>query len=208
MFNIQKIKDNISSMGINVYLKNFVSSTNDFLKYKYIRDQAPIVVLTNNQRRPRGRRGALWVNYNLHSFSFTFCVRLNVEIINNKYLSQIVGVSVIEACKKYSIENLSLKHPNDILKDKKKVGGILIENIIFNPDEIYSAIGIGLNITLPEKLLESIDGNPGNLEIEREQINDLVPEILDSVIKNLDSLGADERDSIDKINQFTSNSNV
>ena len=208
MFNIQKIKDNISSMGINVYLKNFVSSTNDFLKYKYIRDQAPIVVLTNNQRRPRGRRGALWVNYNLHSFSFTFCVRLNREIINNKYLSQIVGVSVIEACKKYSIENLSLKHPNDILKDKKKVGGILIENIIFNPDEIYSAIGIGLNITLPEKLLESIDGNPGNLEIEREQINDLVPEILDSVIKNLDSLGADERNSIVKINQFTSNNNV
>jgi len=208
MFNIQKIKDNISSMGINVYLKNFVSSTNDFLKYKYIRDQAPIVVLTNNQRRPRGRRGALWVNYNLHSFSFTFCVRLNMEIINNKYLSQIVGVSVIEACKKYSIENLSLKHPNDILKDKKKVGGILIENIIFNPDEIYSAIGIGLNITLPEKLLESIDGNPGNLEIEREQINDLVPEILDSVINNLDSLGADERNSIDKINQFTSNNNV
>ena len=208
MFNIQKIKDNITNMGINVYLKNFVSSTNDFVKYKYIRDQAPIVVLTNNQRRPRGRRGALWVNYNLHSFSFTFCVRLNMEIINNKYLSQIVGVSVIEACKKYSIENLSLKHPNDILKDKKKVGGILIENIIFNPDEIYSAIGIGLNITLPEKLLESIDGNPGNLEIEREQINDLVPEILDSVINNLDSLGADERNSIDKINQFTSNNNV
>ena len=65
-----------------------------------------------------------------------------------------------------------------------------------------------MNITLPEKLLESIDGNPGNLEIEREQINDLVPEILDSVIKNLDSLGADERRSIDKINQFISSSNV
>ena len=208
MFNIQKIKDNITNMGINVYLKNFVSSTNDFVKYKYIRDQAPIVVLTNNQRRPRGRRGALWVNYNLHSFSFTFCVGLTREIINNQYLSQIVGVSVIEACKKHNIENLSLKHPNDILKNKKKVGGILIENIIFNPDQIYSAIGIGLNITLPENLLESIDGNPGNLEIEREQINDLVPEILDSVINNLDSLGADERNSIDKINQFTSNNNV
>ena len=208
MFNIQKIKDNISSMGINVYLKNFVSSTNDFVKYKYIRDQAPIVVLTNNQRRPRGRRGALWVNYNLHSFSFTFCVRLNKEIINNQFLSQIVGVSVIEACKKYNIEHLSLKHPNDILKKKKKVGGILIENIIFNPDEIYSAIGIGLNITLPKKLLQSIDGNPGNLEIERELINDIVPDILKSIIVNLDSLGANERDSIVKINQFISSNNV
>ena len=123
-------------------------------------------------------------------------------------MSQIVGVSVIEACKKYNIEHLSLKHPNDILKNKKKVGGILIENIIFNPDEIYSAIGIGLNITLPKKLLNSIDGNPGNLEIERELINDIVPDILKSIIVNLDSLGANERDSIDKINQFISSSNV
>ena len=208
MFNIQKIKDNISSMGIKVYLKNFVSSTNDFVKYKYIRDQAPIVVLTNNQRRPRGRRGALWVNYNLHSFSFTFCVKLNQKVINNQYMSQIVGISVIEACEKYNIEDLSLKHPNDILKNKNKVGGILIENIIFNPDEIYSAIGIGLNITLPEKLLLSIEGKPGNLDIDREQVNDLVPEILKRIIKNLNSLGADERRSIDKINQFISSSNV
>ena len=123
-------------------------------------------------------------------------------------MSQIVGISVIEACKKYNIEDLSLKHPNDILKNKKKVGGILIENIIFNPDEIYSAIGIGLNITLPEKLLLSIEGNPGNLDIDREQVNDLVPEILESIIKNLNSLGADERRSIDKINSFISSSNV
>ncbi len=208
MFNIQKIKDNIRSMGINVYLKNFVSSTNDFVQYKYIRDQAPIVVLTNNQRRPRGRRGALWVNYNLHSFSFTFCVKLNKEVINNQYLSQIIGVSIIESCNKYNIADLSLKHPNDILKNKKKVGGVLIENIIFTSDEIYSAIGIGLNITLPEKLLQSIDGNPGNLEIEREQVNDLIPIILDNIIKNLNSLGTNERDSVDKINKFISSSNA
>ena len=55
MFIDYKIKNNIERMDINVFSKNYVSSTNDYLNYGYIRDQAPIIVLSNNQRHPRGR---------------------------------------------------------------------------------------------------------------------------------------------------------
>jgi len=203
MFNIQKVKDNVVNMGINVYVKNFVSSTNDFINFQYIRDQAPVVVLTNNQRRPRGRRGALWVNYNLHSFSFTLCVKLNEEIINNQNLSQIIGLAIIESCQEFNINDLKLKHPNDILKNGKKVGGILIENIIFDSKNIYSAIGVGLNISLPDQLLNSIDGNPGNLEISKKKVEDLVPVILGKIISNIFSLDENEEEFLEKINSLS-----
>ena len=202
MFNIQKVKDNVVNMGINVYVKNFVSSTNDFINYKYIRDLAPVVVLTNNQRRPRGRRGALWVNYNLHSFSFTLCIKLNEEIINNQNLSQIIGLAIIESCQEFDIHNLKLKHPNDILKNGKKVGGILIENIIFDSKNIYSAIGVGLNISMPSQLLSSIDGNPGNLEISKKQVEDLAPVILGKIIGNIFSLDENKEEFLEKINSL------
>ena len=202
MFNIQKVKDNVVNMGINVYVKNFVSSTNDFINYKYIRDLAPVVVLTNNQRRPRGRRGALWVNYNLHSFSFTLCIKLNEEIINNQNLSQIIGLAIIESCQEFDINNLKLKHPNDILKNGKKVGGILIENIIFDPKNIYSAIGVGLNISMPSQLLSSIDGNPGNLEISKKQVEDLAPVILGKIIGYIFSLDENKEEFLEKINSL------
>ena len=202
MFNIQKIKDNVESMGINVYCKNHVTSTNDFVNYKYIRDQVPILVLTNNQRRPRGKRGVLWVNYNLHSFSFTLCLKLDQDTIQNDHLSQVVGMSIIETFQKYDLHDLKLKHPNDILKNGKKVGGILIENIIFDSDNIYSAIGVGLNISLPSSLLNSIDGNPGNLEISREHIEDVTPDILSQILKNLKSLEEKKEEFLNKIKQL------
>ena len=202
MFNIQKIKDNVKSMGINVYCKNYVSSTNDFVNYKYVRDQVPIVVLTNNQRRPRGKRGALWINYNLHSFSFTLCLKLDKETIRNDYLSQVVGMSIIEIFQKYNLNGLKLKHPNDILKNGKKVGGILIENIIFDSENIYSAVGVGLNISLPDSLLRSIDGNPGNLEISRENIEDLIPDILSQILNNLEYLEERKDEFLNKIKQL------
>ncbi len=56
MFIDSSIKNSIQDMGINIFLKNYVSSTNDYLKYSYIRDKAPIIILSNNQRYPRGRR--------------------------------------------------------------------------------------------------------------------------------------------------------
>ena len=203
MFNIQKIKDNVESMGINVYCKNHVSSTNDFVNYKFVRDQVPIVVLTNNQRRPRGKRGALWVNYNLHSFSFTLCLKLDQYTIQNNHLSQVIGMSIIETFQKYNCHDLRLKHPNDILKDGKKVGGILIENIIFDSENIYSAVGVGLNISLPNSLLRSIEGNPGNLDISRERIEDIIPDILSQILKNLESLEERKEEFMDKIKQLT-----
>ena len=65
MFLNQKIKDSVEGMGINVFWKNHVSSTNDYIKYQYIKDKTPILIMTNNQRNPRGRRGSLWVDYQL-----------------------------------------------------------------------------------------------------------------------------------------------
>ena len=203
MFTIHKIKDNVESMGLKVFCKNFVSSTNDFIKYKFIQDMVPVVILTNNQRRPRGKRGALWINYNLHSFSFTLCLKLDQKIIQCKHLSQVIGLSIIEGCVDLGISNLKLKHPNDIMKDGKKVGGILIENIIYNENSIYSAIGIGLNISLPEELLNSIDGDPGNLNVQKSDMNELAPRIIQRVLVNIEDLKFGKDDFIQKIKNIS-----
>ena len=76
-----KIKNNIKGMGINIFSKNYVSSTNDYLNYSYIRDQAPIVVLSNNQRNPRGRRGRKWVNFQGSSLGFSLCLKFDKSLL-------------------------------------------------------------------------------------------------------------------------------
>ena len=188
MFLNHKIKSSVESMGINVFFKNHVSSTNDYIKYQYIKDKTPVLIMTNNQRNPRGRRGSLWIDYQFHSLSFTLCLKLEGPVKNYENLSQIIGLSIVQSCKKFGIDNLKLKWPNDIMNGEKKVCGILVENILLDENSFYSAIGIGLNISIPEKLLKIIDGNPGNLDLSSNKLERLIPEILKSVISNVSKL--------------------
>ena len=191
MFLNQKIKNSVEDMGINVFCKNHVSSTNDYIQYQYIKDKTPILIMANNQRNPRGRRGSLWVDYQLHSLSFTLCLKLNGSVKSYENLSQIIGLSIVESCKKFDIENLKLKWPNDIMNGEKKVCGILVENILVEQNFFYSAIGIGINISIPEKFLKIIDGNPGNLNISPQKAEKLVPEILKTILSNVSKLHKD-----------------
>ena len=72
----------------------------------------------------------------------------------------------------------------------------------FDSENIYSAVGVGLNISLPDSLLRSIDGNPGNLEISREDIEDLIPDILSQILNNLESLEERKDEFLNKIKQL------
>ena len=167
MFIDYKIKNNIKQMGINIFSKNYVSSTNDYLHYSYIRDQAPIIVLSNNQRHSRGRRGKKWVNFQGSSLGFSLCLRFNKSLNEYFVLSHLVGISIIEACKVLGNQELTIKWPNDIMQGDKKVCGTLIENLIDSKNSFYSMIGFGFNISIPDNLINFIDGYPANLNIEK-----------------------------------------
>ena len=109
----------------------------------------------------------------------------------------------MQSCKKFDIENLKLKWPNDIMSGEKKVCGILVENILADENFFYSAIGIGLNISIPEKFLKIIDGDPGNLNISPQKAEKLIPEILKSIMSNAAKLQQDGFEQFsDAINKY------
>tara|TARA_A100000164_G_C21207828_1_gene452472 strand:- start:4 stop:504 length:501 start_codon:yes stop_codon:yes gene_type:complete len=58
----------------------------------------------------------------------------------------IVSLKMIGILKKYSIPKLSIKWPNDILSENKKIAGILIETSLKNGRLNDFIIGIGLNV--------------------------------------------------------------
>ena len=61
-------------------------------------------------------------------------------------LNMIVSLKMIRILKKYSIPKLSIKWPNDILSENKKIAGILIETSLKNGRLNDFIIGIGLNV--------------------------------------------------------------
>jgi len=185
MFIDYKIKNNIKQMGINIFSKNHVSSTNDYLNYGYIRDQAPIIVLSNSQRHSRGRRSKKWVNFQGSSLGFSLCLRFNKSLNEYSALSHLVGISIIEACKILGNQGLTIKWPNDIMQDNKKVCGTLIENLVDSKNSFYSMIGFGFNISIPDNLMSFIDGCPANLSIEKNNVSLLAGTTASVLLKNI-----------------------
>ena len=115
-----------------------VSSTNDIAKDKSVCADN-LVIIADVQYMGRGRRGNKWLSQkgNLF-FSQMFTAKTKVSD-----LAFVSSLSLVEAIKNIcNIDNVSIKWPNDILIDEKKVAGILIEQ----SDNEKVIVGIGVNI--------------------------------------------------------------
>ena len=154
MLEISKLKKNLSKIlynnkSIRVLFKNHLSSTNDYFKYKYIKDQCPIIIITNNQRASRGRNNKIWYSFNQKSLSFSLCLKLNANQTELGKLNYLSCLAALRAFKNTTNQALRIKWPNDIYLDNKKVSGILIESQSSGKD-IFLSLGIGININIDE----------------------------------------------------------
>ena len=154
MLEIYKLREDLSKIlynnkPIRVLFKNHLSSTNDFFKYKYIKDQCPIIIATNNQRASRGRNKKVWFSFNQKSLSFSLCLKLNVNQMELGKLNYLSCLAALRAFRNTTNHIFRIKWPNDIYLDDKKVSGILIESQSCGKD-IFLSLGIGINISVDE----------------------------------------------------------
>jgi BirA family biotin operon repressor/biotin-[acetyl-CoA-carboxylase] ligase len=123
-----------------------IDSTNNYIKKNHdkLKKSYPIAVFSKRQTRGRGRDDRVWYSNADKGLYCSFGV--SIKNINNlNLLSLVIGIAVSEFLSKLTEKKYNLKWPNDILFEKKKIAGILIENII-NGEEVISIIGIGINI--------------------------------------------------------------
>ena len=69
-----------------------------------------------------------------------------LNITDQFYLSMAVALAILKVLKGYVKNKLFVKWPNDILADKNKLAGILIENVLGRHAIKYAVIGVGLNV--------------------------------------------------------------
>jgi BirA family biotin operon repressor/biotin-[acetyl-CoA-carboxylase] ligase len=126
-----------------------IDSTNDYLKQlsKESDLENYTIVMANEQTKGKGQMGAKWVSEK--GKNLTMSVLVNDVSLKNEQVFDLniaVALSVLNVLKNINIPNISIKWPNDIMSDSKKVAGILIENML-KPDESFtSVVGIGLNL--------------------------------------------------------------
>jgi BirA family biotin operon repressor/biotin-[acetyl-CoA-carboxylase] ligase len=163
-----------------IYLDS-VSSTNLFLKERYKEYEEFTLVYTNNQLSGKGRLGREWKSNN-DSIALSVLLKPN-NLDNISNISLVAGAAVFETLKKYV--KVSIKWPNDILVNDKKVCGILLEAI--STDKIEAlVVGVGINVN-NQCFDESIKNKASSLKIELGTDFDK-DEIINNFINNFDYL--------------------
>jgi BirA family biotin operon repressor/biotin-[acetyl-CoA-carboxylase] ligase len=133
-----------------------VSSTNTYLMQNKHAAHATCVA-AHVQTNGKGRRGRTWVSRLGASLTFSLLWRFQCGAAALSGLSLCVGVALIRALRDFEVNTAQLKWPNDVLVDGKKLAGILIELQGDLEGPSAAVIGIGINLNLPQNMLESID---------------------------------------------------
>lgn len=141
-------------------IEQSITSTNELARQRAeVGDATGLAILAEQQTAGRGRRGRSWVSpfgRNLY-LSLVWGFDGGAEAIEG--LSLAVGVATRRAIEHCGVSDVQLKWPNDLLWQKQKIGGILLE-IIGDPSGFCQVvIGVGLNVGMPAQEASEI-GQP------------------------------------------------
>lgn len=153
-------------IGQNLLYYEKLESTQD-LAHKLAKENVPngTVIITDNQTKGRGTNDRIWFSIPNSNLTFTIILYPNCYIKNLENITirtaEIIQKVIYDL---YKIE-LHIKHPNDLILNSKKIGGILTESKVQGNVIKELIIGIGMNIN-QEIMPEEIQNIATSLKIE------------------------------------------
>ncbi|MCM5664388.1 biotin--[acetyl-CoA-carboxylase] ligase [Galbibacter mesophilus] len=134
---------------MNLIKLNATDSTNTFLRqlaqHHAVEDYT--VVMAEKQLNGRGQMGTTWVSEPGKNLTFSVFKRIeHLDKSEQFYISMAVSLAIYDALTYFTIPQLKIKWPNDILSVNSKICGILIESIIQKGEMFACIVGVGLNV--------------------------------------------------------------
>ncbi|MEG1501811.1 MAG: biotin--[acetyl-CoA-carboxylase] ligase [Synergistaceae bacterium] len=134
-----------------LFFKEIDSTQSEAKKHARKNAKEGLIVIANSQSNGRGRRNRKWENSDDSNLMFSLLLRPQIPTTHIQILNLCVGIVIKKVLRNIYGINATLKWPNDILVNGKKIAGILSE-IAGDCDQIYYALcGIGINVNSQEK---------------------------------------------------------
>lgn len=158
----------------NIIVFEELASTNDYLK-ELLSKVKPLepntVIMAKNQTAGKGQRGNVWTSEPHTNLTASFLLSPEKLDISTQFsLTIIASLAVYDILKTICDKQISIKWPNDIMIDNKKVAGILIENKIAGTKIKSSIIGIGINV-YQKQFPAEISSKTTSLILENDNLN-------------------------------------
>ena len=136
-------------MCMKIIKLDAIDSTNSYLKKLLTKESLDdlTVVISKHQTKGKGRNGNIWANDASLNLAFSIYKRFNRLNINNKFILNLISsIAVFHLLSENKLNKLTIKWPNDIMSENKKISGILIENSVKGNFINHSVIGVGVNV--------------------------------------------------------------
>ncbi len=152
-------------------------------------DLSGYVMLAEQQTAGQGRRGRTWVSPLGCNVYMSLIWRFEAGAGSLAGLSLVVGLALVKALEHQGYRDLTLKWPNDVLWQNRKLAGVLLEVSGDVSGACDVVIGIGVNVAMPSEPgadidqpwvdLTQIDKSrvPDKNRIVADLLNQLVPDI-------------------------------
>jgi BirA family transcriptional regulator, biotin operon repressor / biotin---[acetyl-CoA-carboxylase] ligase len=136
------------------------------------------IVITPNQTAGRGQRGSTWQTEAGKNLTASVILKpLFLDIKDQFYLTIATALAIADFLKSKTVDALSIKWPNDILVQGKKICGILIENQLQGTKLQTAIVGIGLNVNQTSFELPTAT-SLANLIKQESDINDVLGDLM------------------------------
>lgn len=141
-----------SAYGQHVHLVQSCSSTQTLAKQ--LVDEGAMdgtIVVTEHQTNGKGRLNRAWESNNNAGIWMSMITRPSILLHQAPQITLVAAVAIVQAVRELTEVELTIKWPNDLLIEGKKVTGILTE-LIADPDQVKAIIvGMGINVNQTEQ---------------------------------------------------------
>lgn len=135
--------------GREVYFYDEIDSTNTQAK-RLAEEGVPsgTLVVSDCQVKGKGRRGRTWESPRASAIYMTLLIRPQILPQRASMLTLVMGLSAVQAIRDVLHIETSIKWPNDVVLNRKKLVGILTEMNAQMDYIEYLVIGIGINVNI------------------------------------------------------------
>lgn len=190
-----KIQPKTLFVGKNILYLPTCHSTNEIARQKIQNEEFinGTVIYTDYQTNGKGLRGNHWESVATENLLMSLIINPEFIKVEDQFLLNILTAnSIHQLLTTLGFENVTIKWPNDIYINDKKVAGVLIEGSISGNKLGPMVIGIGLNIyqkIFNNEKASSLLAENKDFTLSRNQIIEQFCEIFESGFNKFQALG-------------------
>ena len=146
-----------------------------------------MLIMADIQNNGIGTHGRNWYTDHNDNIAFTFLINPECKVSRLNGVTLEIASILVKIFEKYYGIKISIKYPNDLVINNKKVGGILTQTKIKGEMVSHLVVGIGINTSQTDFNCEINDiatsiKNEFNLDVDR---NKIISEFCNEFEKNI-----------------------